>query len=125
MGRRGLTGRRPPVVIALVDRLVHRSEILSIDGESYRMKEARKRAARRATQRPAGKRLAPRGQSMQPNDLPIVCLPMVLSDEAAAALVDFLHELAEALESHYCGQLLRHAHHNNSLPSLPNEHPIA
>jgi DNA replication protein DnaC len=42
-------------VVALVDRLVHRSEILEIDGESYRLKEAterkeekrRKRAARR------------------------------------------------------------------------------
>ena len=42
---------------------------------------------------------------MQPNDLPIVCLPMDLSDEAAAAVVDFLHELTEALERHYCGQL--------------------
>ncbi len=47
---------------------------------------------------------------MQPNDLPIVCLPMDLSDEAAAAVVDFLHELTEALERHYCAQLLRHAH---------------
>jgi DNA replication protein DnaC len=43
-------------VVALVDRLVHRSEILSIDGESYRLKEARERAARRAAQRPAGKK---------------------------------------------------------------------
>jgi DNA replication protein DnaC len=43
-------------VVALVDRLVHRSEILSINGESYRLKEARERAARRATQRPAGKK---------------------------------------------------------------------
>jgi DNA replication protein DnaC len=43
-------------VVALVDRLVHRSEILSIDGESYRLKEARERAARRATQRPTGKK---------------------------------------------------------------------
>jgi len=60
---------------------------------------------------------------MQPNDLPIVCLPMDLSDEAAAALVDFLHELTEALERHYCGQLLRHAHRNDPLPSLPGGPP--
>ena len=46
---------------------------------------------------------------MRPNDLPIVCLLLKLSDEAAAALVDFLHELTEALERHYCGQLLRYA----------------
>lgn len=38
---------------------------------------------------------------MKPNDLPLVCLPMDLSDEAAAALVEFLSELVEALESHY------------------------
>jgi hypothetical protein len=55
---------------------------------------------------------------MQPNDLPIVCLPLELSDEAAAALVDFLHDLTEALERHYCGQLLRHAHRYDPLPSL-------
>jgi len=47
---------------------------------------------------------------MQPNDLPIVCLPLELSDEAAAALIDFLLDLTEALERHYAGQLLRYAH---------------
>lgn len=30
-------------VVALVDRLVHRSEIIDIDGDSYRLKEARER----------------------------------------------------------------------------------
>lgn len=59
---------------------------------------------------------------MQPNDLPIVCLPMELSDEAAAAVVDFLHELTEALERHYCGQLLRHAQRYDPLPSLRDDH---
>ena len=43
-------------VVALVDRLVHRSEILSIDGDSYRLKEAKERAERRASQRSAGKK---------------------------------------------------------------------
>jgi DNA replication protein DnaC len=38
-------------VVALVDRLVHRSEILPIDGDSYRLKEAKERAARRAGER--------------------------------------------------------------------------
>lgn len=33
--------------VALVDRLVHRSEIVQIEGKSYRLKEARERAARR------------------------------------------------------------------------------
>lgn len=55
---------------------------------------------------------------MQPNDLPIVCLPMELSDEAAVALLDFLYALTEALEQHYGAQLLRHAHQHRS-PSVP------
>jgi hypothetical protein len=55
---------------------------------------------------------------MQPNDLPIVCLPMELTDEAAASLIDFLYALTEALERHYAGQLLRHAHKHGS-PSVP------
>jgi len=45
---------------------------------------------------------------LQPNDLPLVCLPVELSDEAAAKLVEFLHELTEALERHYFAQLRRH-----------------
>jgi DNA replication protein DnaC len=43
-------------VVALIDRLVHRSEILSIDGESYRLKEAKERAAKRAAARSAAKK---------------------------------------------------------------------
>ncbi len=39
-------------VVALVDRLVHRSEIIEIDGESYRLKEAKERTeARRKARR--------------------------------------------------------------------------
>ena len=38
-------------VVTLVDRLVHRSEILNIEGESYRLKEARERAAEKAKKR--------------------------------------------------------------------------
>lgn len=45
---------------------------------------------------------------MQPNDLPIVCLPLDLPDDAAASLVEFLQELTAALERHYFGQLQRH-----------------
>jgi len=56
---------------------------------------------------------------MQPNDLPIVCLPMELSDEAAAQLLDFLYQLTDALERHYAGQLLRYAHrHDESTEQL-------
>ena len=46
---------------------------------------------------------------LQPNDLPLLCLPIDLSDEAAAAkFVEFLHELTAAMERHYCAQLLRY-----------------
>lgn len=38
-------------VSALIDRLVHRAEILSIHGKSYREREAQERAQRRATAR--------------------------------------------------------------------------
>jgi DNA replication protein DnaC len=37
--------------VTLVDRLVHRSEIIEIDGESYRAKEAKERAAAKAKSR--------------------------------------------------------------------------
>jgi DNA replication protein DnaC len=43
-------------VVALIDRLVHRSEILSIDGDSYRLREAKERAAKRAAARSPGKK---------------------------------------------------------------------
>jgi DNA replication protein DnaC len=38
-------------VVSLVDRLIHNAEILAIEGESYRLKEARERADQRARQR--------------------------------------------------------------------------
>lgn len=50
---------------------------------------------------------------MQPNDLPLVCLPTDLSDEAAANLVAFLYELTEALERQYYPQLHRYYHPND------------
>jgi hypothetical protein len=40
-------------VVALVDRLVHRAEVIAIEGESYRVKEARERAEQRAKKRSA------------------------------------------------------------------------
>jgi DNA replication protein DnaC len=38
-------------VVSLVDRLVHNAEIIAIDGESYRLKEAKQRSEQRARQR--------------------------------------------------------------------------
>ena len=43
-------------VVTLVDRLVHRSEILSLAGDSYRLKEAKERAARRAPSRASARK---------------------------------------------------------------------
>lgn len=57
---------------------------------------------------------------MNPNDLPILCLPMDLSDEAATKLIEFLHELVDSLESHYAGQLLRYAHRYEPESSAPD-----
>jgi len=37
--------------VTLVDRLVHRSEIVEIKGDSYRLKEAKERSAAKASQR--------------------------------------------------------------------------
>ena len=34
-------------VVTLVDRLIHRSELANLDGESYRLKEAKERSAKR------------------------------------------------------------------------------
>ena len=43
-------------VVTLVDRLVHRSEILTVAGQSYRLKEAQERAALRTPRTPSPKR---------------------------------------------------------------------
>jgi DNA replication protein DnaC len=38
-------------VVSLIDRLVHHSEVIAIEGKSYRMKEAKEQAAKRSTQK--------------------------------------------------------------------------
>jgi DNA replication protein DnaC len=57
-------------VTALVDRLLHHAEIVKIEGESYRAKEAKERAADKARQRAArskkgtaGRKSAARGKN--------------------------------------------------------------
>lgn len=42
-------------VVSLVDRLVHRAEVIAIEGESYRVKEARERAEQRTSKRAAAR----------------------------------------------------------------------
>jgi len=43
-------------VVALVDRLVHRSEIVEVDGESYRLKEAKERKEEKSRKRAGNKK---------------------------------------------------------------------
>lgn len=38
-------------VVTIIDRLVHKAEILTIEGDSYRLKEARERAAHKTKAR--------------------------------------------------------------------------
>lgn len=45
-------------VVTLVDRLVHHAEIVQIDGDSYRLKEAREETAQKAKERAARRRKA-------------------------------------------------------------------
>ena len=50
-------------VVALVDRLIHKAEVVEIEGDSYRLKEAKEREARRTSERAsrrAGKSAAKR-----------------------------------------------------------------
>jgi|GEM_PF-1567205 len=42
-------------VVSLIDRLVHHSELIDIDGESYRLKEAKERAAQLGSKRKKAK----------------------------------------------------------------------
>jgi DNA replication protein DnaC len=48
-------------VVSLADRLVHRAEVISIEGESYRLKEARERTEARARQRSAKRTAVKKG----------------------------------------------------------------
>ena len=49
-------------VVSLVDRLVHNAEIIRIDGESYRLKEAKERSEARRKQR-AVRKTKPRSKT--------------------------------------------------------------
>ena len=58
---------------------------------------------------------------MEPNDLPIVCLPLGLCAEDAETLIAFLYQLTEAIERHYGGLLINRAH--QLAPSCPPQPP--
>lgn len=46
-------------VVTLIDRLLHRAELIQIEGESYRLKEAKDRASRKALDRTTRKKATP------------------------------------------------------------------
>jgi len=50
-------------VVSLIDRLIHHAEIVSFDGESYRMKEAKERSSQRAKAKPKGGKNATQNKS--------------------------------------------------------------
>jgi hypothetical protein len=61
---------------------------------------------------------------MTPNDMPLICLPLGLCDDDAATLLQFLHDLTEALERHYAAELMRRNHqHRSSIPESPFTEP--
>jgi len=60
---------------------------------------------------------------LQPNDLPLVCLPLELPAAAAAELIAFLHQLTDALERHYAAELKRHYDAiANARRAVPSDH---
>jgi len=58
---------------------------------------------------------------MEPNDLPIVVLPLELSDDSVTNLIDFLHSFIEGLERQYAAELLRREHQR--FTQSPPPHP--
>ncbi len=59
---------------------------------------------------------------LEPNDLPPVCLPDDLSDEAAAQIADFLTQLALTFENAHYSQIRRHYEAQRPLPDYdPNQ----
>jgi hypothetical protein len=61
---------------------------------------------------------------MEPNDLPIVCIPLDLPNEAAASLVEFFENLTEAIQRHYFSQLHRLYHRQHEEDRDPEYSPV-
>ena len=99
-----------------MDRLVHRSEILAIDGESYRFKEAQEQAAAKAALRenrndPGSDHETQRYGAGMPT-------PGAVCDADVATLLQFLYDLTEALERHYTAELIRRNYPAQDGPDL-------
>jgi hypothetical protein len=61
---------------------------------------------------------------MEPNDLPIVCIPLELPAEAAAELLQFLGHLTQTIERHYFGELHRLAQQRSAHNRDPEYSPF-
>jgi DNA replication protein DnaC len=66
-----------------------------------------------------------RDTAMEPNNLPIVCIPLELPAEAAAELLQFLNHLTETIERHYFGELHRLAQQRSAQNRDPDYSPFA
>ena len=92
-------------VVSLVDRLMHRAEVVRIEGESYRAKEAEEREAARA--RPSARAAATRRARQQGRSRRIAAhdsaapLPPHWTPEQALAVFECLHALREQLWAVY------------------------
>ena len=53
-------------VVSLIDRLVHHAEIIQIEGESFRLKEAKERNEQRRKRRAANKPKSRKGPPINP-----------------------------------------------------------
>jgi hypothetical protein len=61
---------------------------------------------------------------MEPNDLPIVCIPLGLPAEAAAELLQFLNHLTATLERYYFGELSQLAQQRRAQHRDPDDSPF-
>ncbi|CAB3775051.1 hypothetical protein LMG29542_08433 [Paraburkholderia humisilvae] len=101
-------------IVALVDRLVHRAEVISIEGESYRLKEARERTEARARQRSA-KKSYPEDRSCLMSHKPLLPsgrrrgLPFIVPDDwtpdQAFAVFELLDDLVTVITDFYGDRL--------------------
>lgn len=62
---------------------------------------------------------------MQPNRLPIVCMPPNLSDETVATLLDCLYAITSAIEQQYAVEIVRYENNHRAPPEQPDPSEIA
>jgi phage tail protein X len=100
-------------VVSLIDRLMHRAEVVRIDGESYRAKEAQEReaqrlAARSAKAAPARSRKAATHERIAVATVAAsaaVVVPMHWTPEQALAVAECLQAMRQALWAAYGPQM--------------------